>query len=626
MFERMSIALKLRLAFGVLVLICAALGLTAIFEAGSVAKTVTTLSDENGPAVRLAVATERNAESALLNLNQYHATEDAHWLQQARQNLTESRRQLDLAQQHVLKHPNLAQMKPDIDAVQSALGDIDNQMQVSETVTARVQAERQRADVSGQQFIDVCGEILKAQQDGLSDELDAGIDSDKLQVRVKKIALCQQISTRARQILAQGWKAQFDRDPQLLLATNATFESLLVELGALKKLSTFEGETRRIQQCQAQAQIYCDSVSGLVEKWHQRDSASAAAAQSADLILTDVRRIASARLDNSDSIAAKLSADMGREKKIQIAGLAAAALAGVVCSWLALRSVIPPVRAVIAGLTAGGAEVESAAAMVASSSQRLAEGSSQQAAALLETTQALEKMGQQVQDSAEKAKVALQLSDAAQVSSSRGTDAMLKMSDAIHAMEASANQTRTIMGAISEIAFQTNLLALNAAVEAARAGDAGRGFAVVADEVRNLALRSAEAVRNTEEIISQSVDRAKNSVSLASQVSSELSDITTSAARVNALVNELAAASGDQVTGIDHINRAALAIDRVTQANTARAKEASGAAEELSRQVMQINEVVSNLAALVGSVAEDDRSDSGPRAHEPANNIHRSDG
>jgi len=376
---------------------------------------------------------------------------------------------------------------------------------------------------------------------------------------------------------------------------------LLVPLEELKKLSSFEGETRRIEQCQAQAQAYCKNVSGLVEKWRQRDSASAAAARSADLILTEVREMASSRLDNSDGIAAKLSSDMARERKIQIAGLAAAALAGVVCSWLALRSVIPPVNAVISSLTRGGSEVEAAAAMVASSSQRLAEGSSRQASALLETTQALAKMGRQVQDSAEKAAVALGLSDAAEVSSTRGTGAMLEMSRAINAMEASANQTRTIMVAISEIAFQTNLLALNAAVEAARAGDAGRGFAVVADEVRNLALRSAEAVKNTEQIIDQSVERAKNSVAIASQVTREFSDISASAAKVNALVNELAVASKDQVTGIDHINRAALAIDKVTQANSSHAEEAASAAEELSGQVRQINGVVNHLASLVGS-------------------------
>jgi methyl-accepting chemotaxis protein len=183
---------------------------------------------------------------------------------------------------------------------------------------------------------------------------------------------------------------------------------------------------------------------------------------------------------------------------------------------------------------------------------------------------------------------------------------MVKMSKAINDIQKSAAETAKIIKVIDEIAFQTNLLALNAAVEAARAGEAGKGFAVVAEEVRNLAMRSAEAAKNTAAMIEESVQNSRNGVSIAEEVGKTLEEITAASTKVNALVGEIAAASNEQAQGIGQVNTAVTQMDKVTQSNAAAAEESASASEELAAQATQLSGVVKDLLTLVGGKSSTD--------------------
>ncbi|HAA02439.1 MAG TPA: methyl-accepting chemotaxis protein, partial [Syntrophobacteraceae bacterium] len=119
--------------------------------------------------------------------------------------------------------------------------------------------------------------------------------------------------------------------------------------------------------------------------------------------------------------------------------------------------------------------------------------------------------------------------------------------------------------------------ALNAAVEAARAGEAGAGFAVVADEVRNLAMRAAEAARNTADLIEGTVKKVKDGSELMARTNQEFQQVAGSAGRVADLVGEISAASSEQAQGIEQINRAVTEMDKVTQQNAANAEESAAA-------------------------------------------------
>jgi len=179
--------------------------------------------------------------------------------------------------------------------------------------------------------------------------------------------------------------------------------------------------------------------------------------------------------------------------------------------------------------------------------------------------------------------------------------AMKALIQSMDEISKASEETAKIIKTIDEIAFQTNLLALNAAVEAARAGEAGAGFAVVADEVRNLAMRAADAAKNTANLIEESVKKIKGGSEVVSKTNEAFGKVATGSKKVSELVGEIAAASQEQAQGIEQINKAVAEMDKVIQQDAASAEESAAASEELNAQAEMMKGFVSELVELVGS-------------------------
>ncbi len=237
-------------------------------------------------------------------------------------------------------------------------------------------------------------------------------------------------------------------------------------------------------------------------------------------------------------------------------------------------------------------QIAAATDQISQGAQTLAEGSAEQASSLQEVSASLEQMSAMTQQNAANAQEADSLSDVAANTAKKGNEAMERMSQAINDIQQSSEETSKIVKTIDEIAFQTNLLALNAAVEAARAGDAGKGFAVVAEEVRNLAQRSAEAAKNTANMIEEAVKNAESGVAISEEVDEALTEIGEGSRRVSELIAEIAAASNEQAGGIEQVNTAPEQMDEVTQQNAANAEESASAAEEISAQTDELRNMV----------------------------------
>ncbi|MFH1985320.1 MAG: methyl-accepting chemotaxis protein [Pseudomonadota bacterium] len=279
------------------------------------------------------------------------------------------------------------------------------------------------------------------------------------------------------------------------------------------------------------------------------------------------------------------------------------ALVGVLMVIIIGLGVTRPLKAVADGLSAASDQVATGSHQVSAASQSLAQGSSEQAASIEETSSSLEEMAAMTRQNADHARSADQLMNEALRVVEKANASMGNLTKAMSEISAASEETQKIVKTIDEIAFQTNLLALNAAVEAARAGEAGAGFAVVADEVRNLAMRAAEAAKNTAGLIESTVGRIREGSELAGDANKAFVEVRQSAEKVGGLVAEIAAASQEQAQGIDQINLAVTEMDKVVQSNAASAEESASASEEMSAQAGEMRHYVNQLEKLVGAAA-----------------------
>jgi methyl-accepting chemotaxis protein len=265
------------------------------------------------------------------------------------------------------------------------------------------------------------------------------------------------------------------------------------------------------------------------------------------------------------------------------------------------RRISRPITWAVAGLSDASVQIASAANAVSNSSQTLAEGASEQAAAIEETSSFLEEMSSMTRQNADNASNANQLMAETKDTVSRASQSMGNLTISMREISRASEETSKIIKTIDEIAFQTNLLALNAAVEAARAGEAGAGFAVVADEVRNLALRAAEAAKNTAGLIESTVKKVNEGSELVKRTDNEFGEVTASVGKSGELIGEISAASQEQAQGIEQVNKAVSEMDKVVQQNAANAEESAGASEEMDAQATRMKEFVGGLIKLVGA-------------------------
>jgi len=262
---------------------------------------------------------------------------------------------------------------------------------------------------------------------------------------------------------------------------------------------------------------------------------------------------------------------------------------------LSVRKMVDSLNDMFGEIQRSTDQVSTGANQISDGAQALAQGTTEQAASLEELSGSITEIAQRTKENAATADEASKLSATIQKDAEKGIEQMDGMISAVKDINDASHSIGDIIKTIDDIAFQTNILALNAAVEAARAGQHGKGFAVVAEEVRNLASKSAQAAKDTSEIIQDTIEKSDLGSRIAGETAQSLQEIGTGISESNRLVAEIATASEEQSQNISQINTGINQVSQVVQQNSATAEQSAAASEEMSGQSTMLKQLITQF-------------------------------
>jgi methyl-accepting chemotaxis protein len=578
MFGKLKLGAKIAGGFvGILAVTVAALGVV-MAQVSEEAQSSAHLANQVAPQVALASDLERAISAAMLEMKRFEYTFDPQALQRARAAVEKGQATLVKAREHANRYPDLREFRAAVDREEQFFGAYSELVAKTVTNAQGLGADRAALNTQAGAFMAAAEKFREARP-------------ESLEIREVQLA-----ATQARLAV---WKAQAERDPQAMEAALSSLDEVSALLLKAKAANHGEDLQRLVTQMQEAAVDYRAQAKRLAASWVENDELGRQRISAGTTVLDASRAVAVAGVESTTREAGDTAAAMKGVQTVVAVGLLVALLVGGLLAFFVTRTITRPIERIIEGLTRAGDQVASASGQVASSSQQMAAGASQQASNLEQISSTLEEVTSMTRQNAESARRANGQAKSAADAASRGALSVDRMSEAMARIKDSATETAKIVKTIDEIAFQTNLLALNAAVEAARAGDAGKGFAVVAEEVRTLAQRSAEAAKNTAELIEESQRNAESGGTVSAEVNGILREIVTSAGAVTSLVSDVASASEQQATGVAQVNTAVSQMDHVTQSNAANAEQSASASEELSAQAVELNQMVEQLVHLV---------------------------
>ncbi|MCI8531240.1 MAG: HAMP domain-containing protein [Lachnospiraceae bacterium] len=310
--------------------------------------------------------------------------------------------------------------------------------------------------------------------------------------------------------------------------------------------------------------------------------------QLADALNTSVKNLKLYITDISEVLDGIAGGDLGKESQISYIG-------DFVQIQTSITTISEQLNQTLSQIHVSANQVDSGANQVAVGAQSLAQGATEQASEVDNLLQMVERITEQINNNAETAASTNREAEVVGESITVCNQQMQEMAEAMNQINACSSEISKIIKTIEDIAFQTNILALNAAVEAARAGSAGKGFAVVADEVRNLAAKSADAAKDTTELIEKTLQVVENGSVLTGKTQESLDSVVAGAENVTADIRKISDASREQELAINTIKDGITQISTVVQSNSATSEESAAASEELASQAQILKRLIGSF-------------------------------
>ena len=605
MFKNVRLSLKIFLGFTAILILAVALGCLALWNMYKVERVSVKLNGEFVPEVAAANDIERSSLDTMYEVQGYAQSLDKQRLDDGRKGLEEIRKHLEEAGQLAQRAPDLVKLKEGVGPAREKVNEYEQL--VNETVARNDAIEniRKTMDESAAAFMKNANDFLVTMNEAVKNDIEFSSDSERLLERLSKITIINDIMKCGSDIQIGSAKYQLLDDAGFLRDIQRNFEDIAKKVESLQAVSHNGQDKRSLAGITEASGAYKGAVlqltaerQALVELKKKREAAGREVVQIAG-------QAAAAGMEHTRASSVQAAFALSSAAKVISLGLGTVFLLGILIACLIVRSLTRPIRQVVEGLTAGAEQVASAAVQISTTSRQLAEGASEQAASIEETSSSLEEMASMTRQNADNASQANQLIAGTRETVLRATRSMEQLTASIGEISRASDETSKIIKTIDEIAFQTNLLALNAAVEAARAGEAGAGFAVVADEVRNLALRAADAAKETAGLIEGTVRKVKEGSELVGKTEKDFREVASSVAKSSDLVDEISGASNEQSRGIEQINKAMTEMDTVVQRTAASAEESASESEEMNAQAFHMKEFVAELRSLMEGTSKD---------------------
>lgn len=615
----MKLGVKIGLGFAGLLVIAATLGGMAIWNMANVEEQSVQLADEFVPLIDAATQIEREWQSGMFQLMGYATTENNGYLEKGRQHIAELKKKIQATKElgersvHLVKTPSL------VTEIGTAILEYERLLNATVATFAKMASNRDTLDQAAKQYMQNCTDFLNGQLETMEQEVDAGAPVAQLDERLEKIVLVNDIINLGNTARLAAWRSQAQREPKIIQNAQQNFTAMGVKFAELKKITRLDVDIRRIDETMAAAAHYQKAMNELLENWLTVKEQGKARVPAAMVALNNAQTLSRIGLEATNDVATGAVSSLHSASTVMVVGLIVALIIGVVIAYVITRAITVPIfkgvqfaeaiaegdlsrqldvsskdeigqlaqalngmvsklKEVVGDVTSASNNVASGSQELSASSEEMSQGATEQAAAAEEASSSMEQMAANIRQNADNA---MQTEKIAVKSSEDAKGGGEAVAETVTAMKEIASK----IGIIEEIARQTNLLALNAAIEAARAGEHGKGFAVVASEVRKLAERSQSAAAEISDLSSSSVEVAERAGIMLNQMVPDIQ-------RTAELVQEIAAASKEQDTGADQVNKAIQQLDQVIQQNASASEEMASTSEELNAQATQLQDTI----------------------------------